>query len=160
MARKKKETEMSNENEAAAVEETPVEATEATEGAAATGIKRPKKLTKAIEGTEVVITVIGVEGEMRFDAASLSESIQNKLIPFGLGHKLGDAAAGREGLDAKAAIEKVWDGLMKEDWSVRAPAAPKVNISDVKKNLANLSPEEQEKAKALLAQMFGDSFKF
>lgn len=131
-----------------------VEGGEVTEEAAGETAKRPKKLQKAIDGTQVVITVIGgAQGEMRFDAAELSPEIQQKLIPFGLSHKLGDAAAGRSGKDAEEAIAKVWEGIKEGNWSVRAPAAAKVSIADVKNNLANLSPEEQEKAKALLASL-------
>lgn len=116
--------------------------------------KRPRKLEKEVDGDTVVITVIdGEKGEQRFNIASLSEEIQHKFIAFGLGHKLGDAAAGRSGKDAEEAIDKVWEGLVKGDWSVRAPAAQKVSLTDIKNNLSNLSEEEQVAAKALLAQM-------
>lgn len=117
-------------------------------------VKRARKLTKGIEGTVVTISVIdGEKGEMKFDAASLPEEIQKSLIPFGLNHKLGDAAAGRSGKDAEEAIQKVWEGLVAGDWSTRTPAAPKVSVSTIKDNLAKMSPEEAEKARALMAQM-------
>lgn len=128
------------------------EVTEPTQEAAAS--KREKKLTKAIEGTVVKITVVGGEqGEMLFDTATLPEAVQAQLIPFGAGHKLGDAAAGRSGKDAEEAVQKVWEGLVKGDWTVRAPAAPKVSLNDIRANLANMSPEEQENAKKLMAAM-------
>lgn len=117
------------------------------------GSKR-KKLAKGIEGTVVKITVLGGEkGEMSFDFSVLPAEIQAKLGPFGLGHKLGDAAAGTAGKDAEAAIQKVWDGLVASDWSVRAPAQPKIAVSTITNNLAALSPEEQEAAKAALAKL-------
>lgn len=119
-----------------------------------TAPKRAKKLSKAIEGTVVKITVIdGEKGEMTFDVSTLPEEIQAALVPFGAGHKLGDAAAGRTGKEAEEAIEKVWEGLVKGDWSVRAPAAQKVSLTDIASNLANMSPEEQAQARALLAGM-------
>jgi hypothetical protein len=111
--------------------------------------KRAKKLTKDIQGTVVVLQVIGQE-EIRCDFASLPASIQEKLGPFGLGHKLGDAAAGREGAEAVDAINKVIAGLNAGDWSVRAPAQPKVTVASIRENLALLSPAEQEAAKKLL----------
>lgn len=119
-----------------------------------TAAKRERKLTKDVEGTVVTITVIGGEkGEMKFDTSTLPGAIQASLVPFGASHKLGDSAAGRTGVDAEEAITKVWEGLQKGEWTVRQAAAPKVSISNVKNALANMSPEDAEKARALMAQM-------
>jgi hypothetical protein len=116
--------------------------------------KRPKKLDKAIDGNVVKITAIdGALGEMLFDASTLPEEVQKNLVPFGLGHKLGDAAAGRTGKDAEDAIKKVWDGLVKGDWSVRVPAVAKVSLSEIAKNLEGLGEAEKAAAVALLASM-------
>ena len=116
--------------------------------------KSRKKLTKMIEGTIISITAAeGAQGDMLFDFSDLPQDIQSKLGPFGLNHKLGDAAAGKSGVDAEAAINKVWEGLMTGDWSVRAPATPKVSIKAIADKMTNLSPEEQDAAKALLAQL-------
>lgn len=129
------------------------EATEAQAPVETTGSKR-KKLSKGIEGTCVKITVLGGDkGEMSFDFTTLPDDIQAKLGPSGLGHKLGDAAAGTAGKDAEEAIQKVWDGLVAGNWSVRAPAQPKIAVSTITNNLAALSPEEQEAAKAALAKL-------
>lgn len=117
---------------------------------------RPRKLEKDLASVpgKVCITVLGgVKGKMTFDPQELSEEIRSKLIPFGLGHKLGDSAAGREGTDAEEAIEKVWEGLMKSDWTVRAPAQPKVSLKDVTVNLAALGEEEQALARQLMAKL-------
>ena len=46
-----------------------------------------------------------------------------------------------------------WDGLMKGDWSVRAPAQPKVAISTIVGNLDKLEGAEKETAKALLKSL-------
>jgi len=116
--------------------------------------KRPKKLDKAIDGTVVKISAIGgVQGEMAFDANDLPAEVQKNLVPFGLGHKLGDAAAGRTGKDAEDAIKKVWEGLLKGDWSVRAPAVAKVSLSEIAKNLEGLGEAEKAAAISLLASM-------
>ena len=93
--------------------------------------KRPKKLSKGIEGKVVTITE-GITGKvMTFDFSKLPQTIQDNLGPFGLGHKLGDAAAGSSGEEAVKAIETVWNGLMAGNWSVRAPKEEKVSKSDL-----------------------------
>ena len=115
--------------------------------------KKAKKLTKdlATKPGVVIITVSdGVKGAMSFPFANLPDKIRRLFGPFGLGHKLGDAAAGRSGKDAESSIGKVWEGLMKGDWSVRAPAAPKISVTEVAANFGKLSPAEQKTAKTLL----------
>lgn len=127
---------------------TEVEGTEVEETSAP---KRARRLSKSIDGTVVKITVLGGEkGEMSFDTADLPAEVQAKLIPFGLGHKLGDAAAGESGKDAEEAITKVFEGLLKGDFTVRAPAAPKVSLNDVRANLNALPEEERAKAIEML----------
>lgn len=116
--------------------------------------KRAKKLAKEIENHQVKITVLGGnEGEMVFDFDKLPAEIQDKLGPFGLGHKLGDAAAGKEGPEAEEAIKKVFQGLVDNDWTVRAPAGPRVSIKSLTDKVTNLDPASQEAAKALLSRL-------
>ena len=113
-----------------------------------------KKLSKDLttKPGSVIITVAGGEkGAMEFPFSKLPPEIQKKFGPFGYGHKLGDSAAGRKGKDAEAAILKVNDGLMNGDWSVRAPAAPKINIADLVANFTKLTPKEQAVAKKFLS---------
>ncbi|MFA5543027.1 MAG: hypothetical protein WCY49_07105 [Anaerovoracaceae bacterium] len=114
-----------------------------------------KKLSKDLSTHPLIkITVAdGERGEMIFDFSKLPEDIQTKLGPFGLGHKLGDSAAGKAGTDAEDAITKTWDGLMEGNWSVRVPAAPKVSLKEVAANLANLSDKEKKTAQAVLASL-------
>lgn len=135
------------------MEEQNVEVPEVTEEVAAP-VKRDKKLTKSVEGTVITIEAIGGEkGPMTFDTAELPESVQAALIPFGASHKLGDSAAGRAGVDAEKAIQAVWEGLMKGEWTTRQPAAPKVSIANVKSALAGMSDEDAAKARELMAAM-------
>jgi hypothetical protein len=111
-----------------------------------------KKLEKKIEGNVVTITE-AVTGEvMVFDFGDFPEVIQGKLGPFGLGHKLGDAAAGKSGQEAVDAIKKVAGGLMNSDWSVRAPAGERVSKASIKEKISGLSEEEQDIVKAALAK--------
>jgi hypothetical protein len=115
--------------------------------------KKTKKLEKVIEGTIVKITE-GITGEeMLFDFSDLPAGIQEKFGPFGLGHKLGDSAAGKEGTEAVASINKVWDGLMKGDWSVRAPAAEKITKKGLADNISKLPAEEAAAIRASLAKL-------
>jgi len=112
-----------------------------------------KKLTKVIEGTVVTITEAVSGKVMAFDFATLPKDIQAKFGPFGLSHKLGDAAAGKEGEEAVASIGKVFEGLLKGDWSVRAPAGEKITKSSLKEKMSGLSDKEQAVAAALLAKL-------
>jgi hypothetical protein len=117
---------------------------------------RAKKLTKdlvTVPGTVIITVADGEKGAMKFDFNLLPPKIQKAFGPFGLGHKLGDSAAGRAGKDAEEAITKVWDGLMKGDWSVRAPATPKVAVATVLGNLEKMQGPEKEVAKKLLEKL-------
>lgn len=115
--------------------------------------KKVKKLSKEIVGTVVKITEMVTGTVMEFDFAKLPKEIQEKLGPFGASHKLGDSAAGASGQEAVDSIKKVWDGLMKGDWSVRAPQGEKVSLSSVAANLDKLPPAEAAAARALLEKL-------
>lgn len=115
--------------------------------------KRAYKLQKDLAKYDgkVAITVLGgKKGEMVFNPADLPENVLKQLPAFGLGHKLGDAAAGLSGVEAETAIEKVWEGLLKGDWATRAPASPKVSLAELTSNFSNLSDEEKAAALPLL----------
>jgi hypothetical protein len=113
-----------------------------------------KKMTKEIEGTVIRITVLdGKKGAVDYNFADLPGDIQAKLGPFGLNHKLGDSAAGKNGVEAEEAIDKVFTGLMNSDWSVRAPAAPKVSTKTIATNLDTLSKKEQNAAIEVLTRL-------
>ena len=118
-------------------------------------VKKAKKLSKGMEGSVVVISESVSGKTLRFDVSSLPEAIKTNLTYHGALQKLGDAAAGKEGEEAIASIEKVWDGLVKGDWTVRVPAAEKVT----KKGLfdkVDAMPEGKEKEayKKLLEKIF------
>jgi len=119
--------------------------------------KSKKKLTKEVyleNGGGVKITVLGGEkGEMDFPFSAYPATIQTNLGPFGEGHKLGDAAAGRAGVDAEAAIIKVNEGLLAGDWTTRAPAVPKVKVTDIVANYLNMTDKEKKVAGPLLAAL-------
>lgn len=113
--------------------------------------KRPRKVGKDIQGTVVNLDVSGTK--LSFDFATLPADIQAKFGPFGLGHKLGDSAAGKSGQEAVDAINKVWEGLMASDWTVRAPAGEKVSVSNIKSKLDAMPKAEAEKYRKFLAAL-------
>jgi hypothetical protein len=115
--------------------------------------KRPRKLAKEITGTTLVMSINAIGEALTFTFDQFSDDIQQKLGMYGLSQKLGDAAAGKDGAEAKAAIEKVAEGLIKGDWSVRAPAAPKVTKKAIAANLDNMSDKEQKAARELLEKL-------
>jgi hypothetical protein len=116
--------------------------------------KSRRKLTKEVVENGVKITVLGGDkGEMFFDFTKYPVEIQSKLGPFGQGHKLGDAAAGRSGKEAEDCIIKVHDGMMANDWTTRAPAVPKVKVSELIENFQKMSDKEKKVAAPLLAAL-------
>ena len=118
-------------------------------------VKRPKKLKKDLSDPgSVKITVAGgKKGEQKYDTKLLSKEIREQLVPFGAGHKLGDSAAGKSGIEAEEAIEATWKGLLEGKWTVRVPASPKVSLVEVAGNYEKLSDREKKTAQALLASL-------
>ena len=117
--------------------------------------KKRQKLSKNItdDGIVQLGVLSGEKGVQDFSFDGLPDDIKGKLGPFGLGHKLGDAAAGKDGKDAEDSIQKVYDGLKAGDWSVRAPAAPKVTVSVIVENFASLALAERKRAYPLVSKL-------
>ena len=109
--------------------------------------KKRKKLTKVIEGTVLTITEAVTGTVIKVDFAKLPENIKANLGPYGLSQKLGDAAAGKEGQEAVDSIIKIKEGLEKGGWTVRAPAAEKINKKDIVDKFNAMAPQQ----KAVLA---------
>ena len=109
--------------------------------------KKKRKLTKVIEGTVLTITEGITNTVIKVDFAKLPENIKANLGPYGLSQKLGDAAAGKEGQEAVDSIMKIKEGLEKGDWTVRAPAAEKINKKDIVDKFNAMAPQQ----KAVLA---------
>jgi hypothetical protein len=119
-----------------------------------TGVKRARKLLKTIKGTVIIITERLTGVTLELDGAMLPQTIQEKLMPFGLASKLGDAAAGKEGQEAIDAIQKVFDGLAAGDWTTRVPAGEKITKNTLMDKY-NAMPDGKEKtmAKKLLESL-------
>jgi len=127
-----------------------VKAPEATEEK-----KKKKKLSKVVEGSVITIVEAVTGTTLKFDVNTLPEAIQTNLKYHGASQKLGDAAAGREGQEAVNAINKVWEGLAKGDWSVRAPAAEKVSIKDLAGKVAAMADGKDKKMAEELLRKLG-----
>lgn len=115
--------------------------------------KKVKKLAKEIKGTVVTFTEAITGTVKNYDFATLPQKIKDAFGPFGLSSKLGDAAAGKSGKDVIDAIDKVWKGLSEGDWTVRAPAAPKLDKKGLTEKLDALPDKEKNAAKDLLAKL-------
>ena len=115
---------------------------------------KKKKLAKSIVGNVLTIIESTTDTTMVFDADKLPEIVQTNLMPYGLSQKLGDAAAGKKGAEAIASIQKVWEGLMAGNWSVRAPKAEKISKNDIMAQY-NAMPDGKEKVvfKGLLEKL-------
>ncbi len=114
---------------------------------------KERKLIKAVEGTVVRIKEVTTGTEMAFDFALLPEDIKAKLGPFGLSHKLGDAAAGEVGQGAVDSINKVWDGLLDGNWAVRGTRGESVSMSAVQSGIEKLPEKEQIQARRLMLKL-------
>lgn len=121
-----------------------------------------RKLAKRIDGTVISFDVLQEDGEVKtmvFDSAELPAEIKSHLIPFGLGHKLGDSAAGcSDPDDIESAIQATWEALAEGKWTLRKPAEPKEKGAKVSKKsllegLQNLSESERAVASELLAKL-------
>lgn len=118
---------------------------------------KPRRLNKEINMDKKVLTIEvigGQKGVITFNPKELKDPAILEYLPLlALNHRLGDAAAGRSGVDAEKAIVAVWEGLKKGELTVRAPAKPKVAVEDVKTNLEKLSPAERKAAEAVLKSL-------
>lgn len=134
-----------------------VDGNEVSEEVVATDVvleKKGKKLAKTIEGNIVTIVEGATGTVLTYDFSTLPADIQTKFGPFGLGHKLGDAAAGVSGVDAVNSINKVWEGLSKGDWSVRAPKGETISKNDLFSKVEAIEdPEKREEMRLLLQSL-------
>jgi len=129
---------------------------EETEGSVAEA-KRPRKLLKTTDkdNMSVSIEIVGLEdGPVEYNLTDLDDSIVDHLSLHGLSQKLGDAAAGKGGEEAKSAIGETWDNL--KDGKIRGERASGERMPSKKsmaENIGKLPPAEQDAAKAALAKI-------
>ena len=116
---------------------------------------RAKKLNKDVDYDKGVVsfTVLSTGDELVCDTTKLPKEIQAKLVPLAVNHRIGDAAAGRDGKDALESMKKVWDGLMEGNFTIRTAAKKGVSKADIKAKLDSLSGKEATAAAALLEKL-------
>jgi hypothetical protein len=117
---------------------------------------RARRLDKKADYTNQVVTVkvLSTGAELICDAKTLPEEIRQKMITLGISHRIGDSAAGQDGAEALASMEKVWKGLVAGDFSVRAPAAKAgISMADIQAKLAGLTGRDAAAAAALLEKL-------
>jgi len=112
-----------------------------------------KRLIKVIEGTVVKVTEVESGEKREYDFAKLPPGIQAKFGPFGLSHREGDAAAGKKGIAAVEAMDKVWAGLLEGNWTVRAPAGERLTKKALVGKVEEMSPKDQKAAMELLKKL-------
>lgn len=88
------------------------------------------KLSKAWDETvSAVVTFKMGETALTIDVASLPENIRLALALHGAAQKVGDAAAGKTGAEAVAAMGKVIDQLVAGNWSRgREAGGPRITL--------------------------------
>jgi hypothetical protein len=114
--------------------------------------KKAKKISKVITGD--VLTITAGEKVMTFDIKKYSPAIRAHLELHGLSQKLGDAAASAENVtEAAEFIMKVNEGILKGDWSTRAPAGEKVSKKGILEKYEALSDKEKAVVAPLLKKL-------
>lgn len=120
-------------------------------------MSKPRKLKKYHDEKNynlITIEVVETQEKLVFDFTKLPKEIQEKLGPFALDHKLGDATAGaKDPKKIAPAINAVWKSLMEGKWTTRNPAEPKITKKDLANGIANLPKDQKDKAEKLLAAM-------
>lgn len=115
--------------------------------------KKERKLEKLVEGFTVTIKELITGEVMIFDFDEYPADMKAKLGPFGLSHKLGDAAAGVQGQEAVDAIKKVHDGLMAANWAVRGARGESVSVNQINSGIDKLPEAEQVAARQLMLRL-------
>lgn len=115
---------------------------------------KTRKLGKTVDYTTgiVAFTVLSIGESLNCDSTQLPEEIKAKLIPLAISHRIGDAAAGRDGQDALDSMTKVWKALLSGDFSVRTPASG-ITKASITEKLAGLDENEAAAAAALLEKL-------
>jgi len=117
--------------------------------------KKVKRLAKVIDGTVLTIVESLTATTLTLDFATLPEGIQALLGPYGMSQKIGDAAAGKKGQESVDAMNKVWEGLLAGNWSVRAPAAEKISKKSILGKFADMPEGKEKVAAAALLKSLG-----
>ena len=109
-----------------------------------------KKLAKSIQGNILKLEIIGGQ-TITVDLTKLPKNIQDNLKVSGLGHKLGDAAAGKETPEEIfESISAVLKGLEEGKWTTRLPASERITMSAIDAAKDGMSDKDKNVIDGLL----------
>jgi hypothetical protein len=83
-------------------------------------------------------TVARAGHELVSDMTKLSADMIAELVYHGLTQKVGDAAAGKKGADALAAMQKVMDALLNGDWGVKRTGGGNAGLGRLETEMAKI----------------------
>lgn len=117
-----------------------------------------KKLSRVRDGENTIIFQVAGFDPLSCDFSTLSPEIQHKLLILGGGSKIGDSAAGIDGLEAYEAICSTWKTLKSGEWKERVVRGKSNNVpvADIKAVMATLSEEERAAAIAIFKKLGKD----
>jgi len=118
--------------------------------------KRVRKLEKEIdwENGAVTFKVAASGDELICNVSDLPKDIAAKMVPLAVSHRIGDAAAGKDGAEAYESMKKVWEALVGGNFTVRAPAGKKMpSKKAVNEALEEMDPKARKAAEAVLAKL-------
>ena len=116
---------------------------------------RTRKLEKAVDYAKgiVEVKVLSIGKSLVCDVAELPKEILKKLIPLAISHRIGDAAAGRDGDEALASMTKVWEGLKAGDFTIRKAAKKGITKEDLSERMAALSGKDATVAAEIMKKL-------
>lgn len=117
--------------------------------------KRSRRLEKTVdyENGTVKFTVVSTGQDLVCDTKLLPAEIKAKLIPLAISHRIGDAAAGADGVEALTQMQKVWEGLCAGNFTIRTPAKKGLDVAAIKTLIQTLSGKEATAAAALFEKL-------
>lgn len=122
----------------------------------AEGTTRVRKLEKEINWDEGKVTfkVVSTGDVLECSVTQLPKEIAAKMVPLAISHRIGDAAAGKDGAEAFESMSKVWEALTKGDFTVRAPAGSKLpSKAKINEALEGMDETQAAAAKAVLEKL-------
>lgn len=116
---------------------------------------KERKLSKRFNeenGNILTITELITETALEFDFAKYPKEIQEKLGPFGMAIKLGNAASALKGQEAVNAIMATHEEMLKGNWN-RGHTVAGASKAEVMEKYENLPDSDKARAQKLLAKL-------
>jgi hypothetical protein len=114
--------------------------------------RKLKKEFNKENGNILIVTELITETTMEFDFSKYPKEIQEKLGPFGMAIKLGNAASALKGQEAVNAIMATHEEMLKGNWN-RGHTIAGASKAEVTEKYAALPEGEQARARKLLEKL-------